>query len=138
MKADEVVAVLRDALRPLLDSGFVIIDERYEREFGDAWCDVARGNVVVRAVRDRGQYGVELRPAEDRSAWHLAELVLPLVGVSPIDHVLDEAELAWTIVSIRDHVDQIDQLFACEQLATTKRQLADAGAMRRKQMFGDV
>src|SRR5437763_332339 len=92
---------------------------------------------TCKRLTDAERWGLNQEFFDDAIAWHLVELVLPLVGVSPIDHVLDEAQLAWTIATIRDYVDEIDQLFAREQLPLTKRRLTDASAARQKRMFGD-
>ena len=128
--------LVRDAVRPLWNRGFSLKREEQFDSFGDACIEVQRGNTIVRVVRDRGEYGVDVRPAHDSLGWHLAEVVLPLIGVDPIDRTLADVELAWTVDAIATHFEAIDRLFAPAAYAETSSRITAAEAQRRKQKFG--
>jgi len=130
------IDLVRDAVRPLLNRGFSLKREEQFDSFGDASVEVQNGNTIVRVVRDRGEYGVDMRAAHDRSGWHLAEVVLPLIGVGPIDRTLADGELAWTVEAIAEHFEGIDRLFAPGAYAGTCSRITAVETQRRKEMFG--
>jgi hypothetical protein len=127
---DEAVELIRQA-------GFRVVAERIDAaNFGDAYMDAKRGDVLLRFVRDRGEHSVLLASTQEPEEWFDAELVLKLLNIHEMKTLLT-ADAATDAARHVIHVlRDIEHVFARARWPETKEKLRKLQMNRRKELFG--
>jgi hypothetical protein len=127
---DEAVGLLRQA-------GFRVVAERFDAaNFGDAYIDTKRGEVLLRVVRDRGDHSVLLASTQEPEEWFDAELVLKLLNVQEIKTLLTADAATDAARQIIDVLRDPEHAFARARWPKTKEKLREFQMNRRKALFG--
>lgn len=115
------------------EHGFQIIESLWSESFGgDALVVLATEGLQVRFVRDRGQLFFDLRPDES-DKWYSVDLVRALISGRKAFHAIMDEENAGFV---RDHFQEIMQLFSPERVNDTTEELEELKRSRSRQLFG--
>jgi len=112
-------------------------DCRYDtEEFGNAYVTYTSRELGLRVIRDRGQYSVEVAPAESGDWYdiHLVLLAMQSPGVTETQSGVTN-DLKKLAVLAERHLDEIANLFAAERVEETRSLLRDLGQQRASRLL---
>ena len=125
-------------LRTHLTSAGFTVEETAPGAFGNYVIDASRGGLLIRAVRDRGEWRVELAVPVPDEEWVLVEIWRACMeGRTPsVDELSLSEEVSWLVDNLdelharirddRGHL--IDGLFECRE---------ERGRLMRAKLFGE-
>jgi hypothetical protein len=112
------------AASPLLEHGYRLFDHRvYEQYFGSGWLLLARNDMRVRIVNDRGLWFVEIGSGGASEEWFDARLVLMEVGSSKAEAGTDYPSLKRLCEILAETAPKWEVLFLSTTFATARRSL---------------
>jgi hypothetical protein len=124
------------AASPLTDRGYELIDQESYEQFGNCWILLARGDVRIRILNDRGQWFVEVGSEAAPDEWFDARVVLDEVGVSRRERGTTEVALESVCNALVATAPRWELLFLRTTFPTARRLLREREIQLARSEFG--